>query len=516
MTSVAPYRKRWWALVVISLSVVVITMDNTVLNVALPTIARELRAAASELQWMVDSYVLVFAGLLLTSGALGDRFGRKRVMNIGLVVFLFGSVASAFAGSPTVLIATRAAMGLGAAMIFPSTLSIITNVFPSSERARAIGVWAGVAGIGIVLGPLFGGFLLERFFWGSVFLVNVPVVAVTLLAGRSLVPESRDPAATPLDGPGAVLSISALVALVYAIIEGPSRGWTDPVILACFGVAALLFTGFAWWELRAAHPMLRIEFFRNPRFSAASGAVTVVFSVLFGSVFLLTQYLQSVRGYTPFEAGVRVVPLATLIVAAPLSARLAERFGTKLVVSAGLLIVAAGLGLLSTVELATGYAFVGACIAMMGFGLGLTMAPATESIMGSLPEANASVGSAMNDTTREVGGALGVAILGSILSSTYASTVAPALGGLPSGLVRAARDSIGASVALASQLGGVRGRAVLDAARAAFIQGMSVALVVAAGVAAFGALLVLRFLPAKAQQPTESAAEDEADDALAA
>lgn len=507
MTSAAPYQKRWVALVVISLSVVVIGMDNTILNVALPTIARELRATASELQWMVDSYVLVFAGLLLTSGALGDRFGRKRVMNIGLALFLAGSVASAFAGSPTILIATRAAMGFGAAMIFPSTLSIITNVFPSAERARAIGVWAGVAGIGIVLGPLFGGFLLERFFWGSVFLVNVPVVAVTLLAGWSLVPESRDPDATPLDGQGAVLSIGALAALVYAIIEGPSRGWTDPLILACFGVAALLSGVFAWWELRALHPMLRLEFFRNPRFSAASGAVTVVFAVLFGSVFLLTQYLQFVRSYTPFEAGVRVVPLASLIVAAPLSARLAERFGTKLVVCTGLLIVAAGLGLLSTVELATGYAFVGACIAMMGFGLGLTMAPATESIMGSLPEANASVGSAMNDTTREVGGALGVAILGSILASTYASTVAPALDGLSGGLARAARDSIGASVALATQLGVIQGRELLVAARAAFIHGMSIALVVAASVAVFGALLVLRFLPAKALERVESEVE---------
>ncbi|MGH2766735.1 MAG: MFS transporter, partial [Actinomycetota bacterium] len=310
------------------LSLVVIGMDNTILNVALPTLARDLSATASELQWMVDSYILVFAGLLLTMGALGDRFGRKLALNVGLLVFVAGSVASAFAGSAEVLIFSRAAMGIGGALIMPSTLSIITNVFPARERGRAIGVWAGVAGFGIVLGPVIGGWLLENFWWGSVFLVNVPVVAVAILAGWALVPESKDPHATPLDPIGAFLSIAALVTLVYGIIEAPENGWTDAVTLGAFAIAAVLSVAFIWWERRVKHPMLRMEFFRNPRFSTASAAITLVFFALFGSIFLLTQHLQFVLGYSPLEAGFRVLPVAVLIVAAPLSARLVEVIGT--------------------------------------------------------------------------------------------------------------------------------------------------------------------------------------------
>jgi EmrB/QacA subfamily drug resistance transporter len=508
-TETAGYDRRWWALLVLCLSLVVIGMDNTILNVALPTLARDLGATGSELQWMVDSYVLVFAGLLLTMGALGDRFGRKRALNAGLLVFVAGSVASAFAGSAEVLIASRAAMGIGGALIMPSTLSIITNAFPPRERGRAIGVWAGVAGLGIVLGPVIGGWLLEHFWWGSVFLVNVPVVAVAILTGWPLVPESRDPRATPLDPVGAGLSIAALVTLVYGIIEAPAEGWTDPLILGSFGVAAVLSVAFIWWELRVEHPMLRMEFFRNPRFSAASGAITMVFFALFGSVFLLTQHLQFVLGYTPLEAGFRILPVAALIVAAPLSARLVERIGTKIVVFAGLLVVASGLWLLSTLEVTSGYGPVAWSLAVFGTGMGLTMAPATESIMGSLPLAKAGVGSAMNDTTRMVGGALGVAVLGSVLASSYGTAIEPALGGLPPQVAQAAGDSIGAASTIAAQLG-PGGQGLLDAARSAFVQGMGDAVLVGAGVAASAALLVLLFLPARGREEvpvSEPAAE---------
>jgi EmrB/QacA subfamily drug resistance transporter len=495
------YPRRWVALAVLCLSLVVIGMDNTILNVALPTLARDLGATASELQWMVDSYILVFAGLLLTMGALGDRFGRKLALNAGLLIFVGGSIASAFAGSAEVLIASRAAMGIGGALIMPSTLSIITNVFPPKERGRAIGVWAGVAGLGIVLGPVIGGWLLENFWWGSVFLVNVPVVVVAILAGLPLVPESRDPRATPLDPVGALLSIAALVTLVYGIIEAPENGWTDPLILGFFGVAAVLSVAFIWWERRVDHPMLRMEFFRNPRFSAASGAITMVFFALFGSVFLLTQHLQFVLGYTPLQAGFRILPVAALIVAAPLSARLVEVIGTKIVVFVGLLTVATGLWLLSTVEVTSGYGLVAASLAILGTGMGLTMAPATESIMGSLPLAKAGVGSAMNDTTRMVGGALGVAVLGSILASSYGSAIEPALQGAPPQIAQAAGDSIGAASTIATQLG-PQGQGLLDAARSAFIQGMGDAVLVGAGVAAFAALLVLLLLPARARGRT--------------
>jgi EmrB/QacA subfamily drug resistance transporter len=491
------YQRRWWALAVLCLSLVVLAMDNTILNVALPTLARDLEATGSQLQWMVDAYLLVFAGLLLTMGAVGDRFGRKLALDAGLVVFVAASAASAFAGTPEVLIAARAAMGIGAALIMPATLSIITNIFPPTERGRAIGVWAGVAGLGVVVGPVIGGWLLEGFWWGSVFLVNLPVVALAMLAGWPLVPNSRDPSATPLDPTGAALSVAVLVTLVYGIIQAPEDGWTDPRILGAFAVAAVLAVVFIWWERRVGHPMLPMEFFGNPRFSAASGAIAMAFFALFGSVFLLTQHLQVVLGYTPLQTGVRVLPVAVLVVAAPLAARLTERVGTKLVVAAGLLVVAGALWLLSTVQLGDGYGPVAATLALLGVGMGLTVAPATESIMGSLPLAKAGVGSAMNDTTRQVGGALGVAVLGSILASGYGAAIQPTLRGAPPPIAHTAGDSIGAAATIAAQLG-PQGQGLLEAARSAFIQGMGDALQVGAGVAALAALLVLLFLPARA------------------
>ena len=493
------YQRRWWALAVLCLSLVVLAMDNTVLNVTLPTLARDLEATGTELQWMVDAYLLVFAGLLLTMGAGGDRFGRKLALNAGLLVFVAASAASAFAGSPQVLITARAAMGIGAALIMPATLSIITNTFPPTERGRAIGVWAGVAALGVVLGPVVGGWLLERFWWGSVFLVNVPVVALAILAGWPLVPESRDPDATPLDPIGALLSIAALVALVYGIIQAPADGWTDPVILAAFGVAAVLSVAFVWWERRIQHPMLPMELFRDPRFSAASGAIAMAFFALFGLVFLLTQHLQFVLGYTPLQAGVRVLPVAALGVAAPLAARLTERAGTKLVVGAGLLVVAGALWLLSTVQLGDGYGRVAATLALLGIGMGLVVAPATESIMGSLSLAKAGVGSAMNDTTRQVGGALGVAVLGSVLASSYGAAIQPTLRSAPPQIAQAAGDSIGAAATIAAPLG-PQGQGLLEAARSAFVQGMGDALQVGTGVAAAAAVLVLLFLPARGKE----------------
>jgi len=478
--------------------------------VTLPTLARDLGATGSQLQWIVDAYILVFAGLLLIMGALGDRFGRKLALNAGLLVFAAASGASALAGASEVLIGARAAMGIGAALIMPATLSIITNIFPPTERGRAIGVWAGMAGLGVVLGPVIGGWLLEGFWWGSVFLVNLPVVALAIGAGWPLVPESRDPDATPLDPIGATLSVAALVTLVYGIIQAPEDGWTDPLILAAFGIAAVLAVAFIWWERRVQHPMLPIELFGNPRFSAASGAIAMAFFALFGSVFLLTQHLQFVLGYTPLEAGVRVLPVATLAVAAPLAARLAEGIGSKLVVAAGLLVVAGALWLLSTVEIGDGYGRVAATLALLGIGMGLTVAPATESIMGSLPLAKAGVGSAMNDTTRQIGGALGVAVLGSILAASYAAAIQAALQGAPPPLAQTAGDSIGAATTIATQLG-PHGQGLLEAARSAFLDGMGDALQVGAGVATLAALLVLLFLPARAQGRTEEPSVPEAE-----
>ena len=500
------YRRRWATLAVLSLSLVIIGLDNTILNVALPTLVRELGASASELQWMVDAYVLVFAGLLLTMGALGDRFGRKLALNAGLVIFGLASIAAAYVDSATGLIVARSAMGVGGALIMPSTLSIITNVFEGRERGRAIAAWAAVAGLGIVIGPALGGWLLENFWWGSIFLVNVGVVVAALIAGWMLVPESKDPEATPLDPLGATLSIAGLVALVYAIIEAPSEGWTSPVVLGAFGLAVATLALFLWWETRTRHPMLKLSFFENPRFSAAAGAITLVFFAMFGTVFLLTQYLQFVLDFSPLEAGIRVMPVATMVIAAPVSARLTERFGTKRVVAAGLVIVAGAMSVLAMIDTGSGYGPVALALSLLGVGMGTAMAPATDSVMGSLPLAKAGVGSAMNDTTRQVGGALGVAVLGSILASSYASSMTQVAATLPPEAAEVASDSIGGALAVAAQIGDAAAPLV-EAAKSAFIDAMGNAIWVAAAVALVGAVLTWFYLPARPLEGTTGADE---------
>lgn len=490
------YERRWWILGVLCMSLLVIGLDNTILNVALPTLVRDLNASNSQLQWIVDSYTLVFAGLLLTTGSLSDRFGRRSALGLGLAIFGVGSVMSAFASSATVLIGTRALMGVGGAFIMPSTLSILTNVFPAEERGRAIGIWAGVSGLGIGIGPVVGGWLLNHFWWGSVFLVNVPVVIVALVAGRLIVPNTRDPEAPRLDPMGAGLSIVGLVSLVYGIIEAPSRGWTDPTILAAFTVAAVTIGAFVAWELHTDHPMLNVHFFENPRFTAASISVTLVFFALFGSLFFLTQYLQFVLGYSALDAGLRVAPIAlTLIVVAPITGRLVRPIGNKVLVVAGMAVVASGLWFLSTVTVTSGYPHVLVAIMILGTGMSLAMTPATESIMGSLPPGKAGVGSAMNDTTRQIGGALGVAILGSIFSSAYTSSLASALHGLPAQAASSADASVGNALALASQISGSGGQALALAAKTSFIDAMDRGLFVGAAVAVTGALVALLWLP---------------------
>ena len=505
------YQRRWWTLGVMCLSLLVIGLDNTILNVALPTLVRDLNANASQLQWIVDAYALVFASLLLTAGSLGDRYGRRLTLGTGLLIFGIGSVLSAFATSPGSLIAWRALMGIGGAVIMPSTLSIVTNVFPAQERGRAIGIWAGFSGIGIAIGPVLGGWLLENFWWGSVFFINVPVIAVAVLAGLLLVPESRDPAATPLDPIGAVLSTVGLAALTYGLIEAPSHGWTDGTILGSFAAAAALLVAFVFAELRVRHPMMDVRLFENSRFTAASISTALVFFSLFGVLFFLTQYLQFVLGYGTLEVGVRLIPVAgALIVAAPLSARLTERLGTKAVVTAGLVLVATGLGLLATASPATGYGLVVSSLVVTGLGMGATMAPSTEAIMGALPRARAGVGSAVATTLRQVGGVLGVAVLGSLLSSVYGARITDTLRGLPPAVVSAARDSVGTASGVAARIGGDAGQALATAAHTSFIHAMDVTVLVGAGVALAGALVALLFLPARAQRPAPETAGPEA------
>jgi EmrB/QacA subfamily drug resistance transporter len=493
--------RRWIVLGVMCLSLLLIVMDNTIVNVALPTLQRDLGASTSELQWVVDSYILVFAGLLLTMGSLGDRFGRRGALAIGLTIMGSASIASAFASDASHLIATRAIMGIGAALIMPATLSILTNVFTDRrERAQAIAIWSATAGAAVAIGPVTGGWLLDHFWWGSVFLVNVPVVVVALVLGQLYVPTSRDPAAPPVDVVGAALSIAGLVALVWAIIEG-AHGWTEPTVLGAFAAAAVLLAAFVAWELRTDNPMLDMSFFANPRFSAASGALMLTFFAMMGSLFLLTQLLQSVLGYTPLEAGVRLLPMAAVqMVVAPLSARIVERVGSKIVVAAGLTVAAIGLVMASRLTAGASYPDVLWSLLVLAAGLALIMPPATESIMGSLPPAKAGVGSAVNDTTREVGAALGVAVLGSVMSSTYRPRVSDAIAGapIPEEARHAITDQIGAAVQAASQAPAEFGQRLLTVASDAFTDGMRVAFLVGAGALIVGAVLVALFLPARA------------------
>jgi EmrB/QacA subfamily drug resistance transporter len=507
------YRHRWLTLVVLCVSLLVIVLDNTILNVALPTLSRPharggLGASVSQLQWMVDSYTIVFAGLLLTAGSLGDRFGRYRCLVIGLSLFGTGSLLSALAHSADVLITTRALMGVGGAFIMPSTLSILTNVFTDPrERGKAIGIWAGVAGLGS-LGPITGGTLLSHFWWGSVFLVNVPIVAAGLVAGFFLVPDSRDPSGGKLDPFGALLSIVALGSLLWAVIEAPSHGWTSRSILGGFGAGAVLLAGFLLWELSYSSPMLDMRFFRNPRFSAASGAITLTFLALFGMLFLLTQYFQLVLGYSTVKAGAVLLPqAAVLMVTAPLSSVFVQRLGNKIVVASGLIVMVLCLLLFLTLTATSSTFHVIVVAALLAIGMGNVMAPATDSIMGSLPPARAGVGSAVNDTTRQMGGAVGVAVLGSLLASRFSSRMVHLLGGLVPGAVLAqVKGGVGQALGAIVQNPQAKPFAarIASAADSSFMSGFHLAAVVAAVVIGVAAAAVLIWLPARARSTAET------------
>jgi EmrB/QacA subfamily drug resistance transporter len=490
---------------VLCLSLFVIVMDNTIVNVALPSLVRELGATTSQLQWIVDSYTLVFAGLLLSFGALGDRFGRKGALTVGMVIFGASSFAAALSTTAGQLIGARALMGVGAALIMPATLSILTNVFTvAKERAVAIALWSAIAGAAVALGPVTGGFLLDHFSWGSVFMVNVPIVIVAVIAGWLIVPTSRDPSAPRVDVVGALLSIVGLVGLVYTIIEAPRHGWTAPATVFGFAASLAVLAIFVAYELKRDEPMLDVRFFSNPRFTAASISVTLVSFALFGFIFMATQYLQFVMGYSPLSAGVHTIPFAlAVMVMAPRSAKLVERFGTKRVVATGMLLFAVGLLVASTSTVTSGYSIVFVAIVLMGSGMGLTIAPATESIMGSLPKEKAGVGSAVNDTTRELGGALGVAVIGSIMSSVYTAHLTDAAAGrLPDQALDTATSSVGAALAVAQRIGPAA-EPLVTAARQAFVEGMVIGSRVTAVVSVLGALVALKWLPARAQDEAE-------------
>jgi len=492
---------RWWVLAVLCLSVLLVAIDNTIVNVALPTMSAELNTTTSQLQWIVDAYSMVFAGLLLVAGNIGDRIGRHRVLQAGLVLFAAASLVAAWAGSAHSLIGARGVMGVAAAMVYPSTLATVPQVFRDrQERAIAIGVWAGVSGLAIALGPVAGGALLRHFWWGSIFLVNVPVIVIALIAGALLVPESRDPEPGRFDLVGAVTSTLGIGLLVWTIIEAPGHGWASRTSVLGFVGAALLLTLFVVWEVRSQSPLLEIRFFRNPRFSAASATTAMAFFGLFGFIFMITLYFQIVIGWDALTAGLATLPYALIMGAmSPLAMVLTSRLGTKLLVGGGMAVSAAGFLLASRAQTDSPYwTFIVPCMALMAAGMGLATGPATDAILAALPAAKSGVGSAVNDTTREVGGALGVAVVGSVMSSWYADRLTELWTPLqvPRDVLGAAKDSVGAAMSISKQLPAAVSSPAISAVGDAFMEGLRVGCYVVAAACLLASIAAFLFLPA--------------------
>ncbi len=499
MSNGVPVVHRWAVLAILGVSLLVVSLDTTILNVAIPDIIRALHASSSDLQWVVDVYAVVFAGLLLVFGNMGDRLGRKWMLLAGIAVFGAGSAASAFSGSPAHLVAARAFQGVGAAAIMPSTLSVLTNVFTEPvERAKAIGIWSGTTGLGVAIGPVAGGWLLAHYWWGSIFLVNVPICVLGIIFMLWLVPDSKDPRAKRPDVVGAVLSTCGMSLLLWAIIDAPSSSWTSPLVLAAATVGAAVLAAFVLWERRSDHPMLELSLFRSARFTGAIIAMAMVIFSLMGGLFILTQFLQFSLGYSALATGLRIAPIALLLlVISPVSIALDRKFGTKPVVFTGLGLVAASFAMLSFTSVHGGYtqalpAFVG-----MGVGAGLAFAPCTESVMGAVPLSRAGIGSATNSASLQVGGATGVAVLGSVLASRYKGMLAPLLSHahVPASILSIIEGSLGGATAVAAQAGGSLGAALASQARLAFTEGLDLAVAVAAVTVGLASLAVLLFLP---------------------
>jgi EmrB/QacA subfamily drug resistance transporter len=495
--------RRWWILAVLCLSVLLTVVDNTIVNVALPSISRDLHASTGDLQWVVDGYTLSFAGLLLLGGNLGDRLGRRRLLQLGLALFALFSVGAALAQNTGELITARAAMGAAAALVYPATLAILNSVFTNPrERATAIGVWSAVSGLAVAIGPVVGGALLVHFDWSSVFYVSVPVAVVALIGGRLLLPESRDPHAGRFDPFGALLSIVGIALLTWSIIEAPSHGWGSAATVGGIGGALAVLAVFAWWQARRPDPMLDVRLFRNPRFAAASGAIALAFFGLFGFIFMITQYFQIVRGFSPLHAGLATLPFAFVTAGfSPVAMMVMKRIGTKVVVAAGLFLMSAGL--LDAATTPTDASYWGRIVfamALMAAGLAFTTGPATDAIMGALPAGKAGAGSAVNDTTREVGGTLGVAIVGSVLNSAYGGHVLHGLVslGASASTGRLAGQSVVAGMNVAARFPAPLQAAAHNAVSSAFMVGLHRGSFVAACAVAVAGLVALAFLPARA------------------
>lgn len=506
-----PIANRWTVLAVLAAALALVSLDNTIVNVALPSIQEDLGATTSQLQWVVDAYSVLFAGFLLPAGALGDRFGRRRMLVIGIVIFLVGSTLAGFAPDASSLTLCRGLMGIGGAFIMPSTLSILVQVFSDPhERAQAIGTWAAVAGIGVAIGPILGGFLLEHFTWHAVFWVNPPLAVLVLVAVLRIVPESADPSRPRLDVLGGALSALGLIALVVSIIEFPESGFgVVPITSAVLAIALL--GSFVWWEGRAPRPMLPMSFFQSSLFSGSVVIVGLVYFALMAAMFFLPQFLQLVQGRTPLQSGLVVLPGALgLLVASLVSPRVADRLGTRRLVMVGLSIVVVGLASFSTLRADTSVVVASATFAFVGIGLGLTLPQATNGVLASVPRERAGVGSAVNDAMGELGGSLGVAILGAVMAVTYRAGIAeaivaagPSIDLIPVPAREAAKESLAAATLASAQLSGDVAEAYRAVAGAAFVDGMGWALFTGAGLVLLGVVLAWRALPARVETVAE-------------
>jgi EmrB/QacA subfamily drug resistance transporter len=491
-------KNRWVILAVLGLSLIIVMLNNVTLNVALPELSTDLEADNSELQWIMDSYALVFGGTLLVMGALGDRFGRRGALQIGLIIVGSASAWTAFfAETSTDVIVARAAMGLGAALVMPSTLSVVLVVFPPEERGKAIGIWAAMAGIGAPIGLLVGGWAVEHYDWQMVFLINVPIILFALIAGAIVVPRSKDENQNPLDIIGAILSVVALASLLYGIIEGPSLGWGDGQVLAAFATSIVFGSGFIIRQKNTDYPLLPLEFFKNKKFTLGLIAIALAMFVMFSFMFMQMLHFQLVRGHSALSAAIRFFPLPMgLMPAAANSDKLVAKFGRPNVITTGLVLVAAGLFLFTLVEIDTSYWQIAATFVLLGAGMGLTMAPSTTAIMDAIPESKAGVGSATNDASREIGGALGIAIGGSVLNEIYQNSISipnSAMGN--SGLIE---SSFPAAMKIGAQMlanGNAEGGALIASAKEAFIEGMVGACIVAGCVALIAAFVVKWKMP---------------------
>jgi EmrB/QacA subfamily drug resistance transporter len=486
-------RRRLAVLATVCLAVFAINLDTTIVNVALPSLSRQLGAGTSTLQWIVDGYNLAFAALVLTGGSIGDRFGRRPVLITGLLGFAVASGLGGVSHSSAALVVLRFVMGAFSALIYPTTLSIITNAYPDrTERAGAVGIWGAVTGLGVAVGPVTGGLLLAHFWYGSVFLALVPAALIAAAATAYIVPESREPGAVRLDLPGLVASSAAIALLVYTIIEAPVRGWGSAASIGGFVGTLAIGVGFVLVERRTDNPMLDVSLFKVPAFSSASVAVTVAYFALFGFIFLITQYFQFIRGYGTLSTGLRILPVAVSIaVGSVVGGRLASRFGTRIIVVIGLTLFGLAFAWIAVSATTEPYVQIGAQMVIMGLGLGLTNTPATESILSVLPPARAGTGSAVNDATREAGGALGVAVIGSVYSSVFIRHLSSSpLHALPAPDLATARVSIGAALAVAARF--PDSRRLTEAVTTSFMSGLHVACVTAALACWVGAVASLR------------------------